>query len=207
VPVSSPGKFAQFKIYLSGADLDAETFDSPAPGEPPPLARLSNPLPRAVQRVAWLQLALNGAWLFVMLAALAVGAFTIVVMPFALGREGVGLAMVSMFGWSLSAVLTAIPYFAARGAARTLRRDARGPATLRRIAWFVLVVGIPTAFGAHALARIAVTDDVANDTFWFTGAATAIGLALVAVYGVSAVWSLRVLYRFHSAMQPTPASS
>lgn len=181
-----------FRRYLAGDDLD-DTDNRDIP-------RLPAPLPHAVERVARVQLALNGAWLAGMLATLAVGGAAIVIAPFALGRAGVGVAMVSLTGWCASVVLSAVPWLAARGAARILGRDRRGLTAVIRSAWFVLLVVWPVACLAYwatsrdfALALSPSAEPVAP---FIVAALVVVPVALVLVASVLAaggVWALAVL--------------
>jgi hypothetical protein len=178
--------------YLSGIDLD-----EPLPVDEPPLVRLPAPLPRALSRLASAQLFALGALVLVVGVALAVGGVAIVLMPFALGRRGVGMSMVSMFFLSLTAMFTTLPLFALRGAARILRRDARGLAPLHRVAWLTIILSAPLGV-AGALGIDTLRDN--------GGASTGLSpqsilfLAVLAFYVLMAVWTVIVLGRYRRTL-------
>lgn len=132
----------------------------------------------AARRVAIAQLVLNGLVLALMLLSLVVTAVAIIVMPFALGRQGVGLSMISMFGLCVTAILAVFPYLATRGATRALRGDVRGFVSLRRIAWLGFVLAATAAFvAAYSLGFIGNGNLMQQPTS--PAAATGFGLAIV----------------------------
>ena len=124
------GWIERAKRYFTGADLDeAEAARVRT------ITRVQDDLPPQVRGVAVGQLITNG------LSALSgfglsVGAVLFaVISPFWYGRTGVGYSMIALFGGCLLAVVSTIPFFVARGAARILRRDPRGVKPVLRWAW------------------------------------------------------------------------
>jgi hypothetical protein len=154
-------KREQLRRYLNGSDLDSD-LDAGGTAGDSTIERLPYPLPLAVRRVAMVQLCANALWLATVALALTATAIAIVIMPFVLGRQGVGMAMVSLFGLSVTAVFSTLPFFAARGAARILRRERRGIAPVYRLAWITIGLAIPAGF-AGALALNFVGPSVAAD--------------------------------------------
>ena len=191
---SPPGVGERVRHYLSGADLD-----QPRPADEGPLARLPQPLPISVRRVATAQLLALGTLVAIVVVAIAVGALAIVIMPIALGRQGVGMAMVSLFGVCTSALLTTLPFFAARGAARIIRRDARGIAPVMRVAWLTVLLAIPLGFAGALGLNFISPNNAAQDGLSLQSRAF---LVLLALFVVLALWTLAVLRRYKRSLPP-----
>lgn len=179
--------FARFRRYLEGADLD-EAEDAGVST----MVRLPNPLPFSVNAVALGQLITNGLTIAGAALGLVVAFGSVIVMPFVIGREGVGLGMITLFVSSIAALCTLIPFFAARGAARVLRRDPRGLRTVYRAAWFY-------AFGAFFACIIALALPFAASMMPSEGSSTFfIGRSIIGAVSTFAfqVWSIVILRQY-----------
>jgi hypothetical protein len=68
------------------------------------------------------------------------GGLAVVIMPIAMGREGVGTAMITLFTVCVSFVASGILLLAARSAARVIRREQRGVRSLYLFSMTALIV-------------------------------------------------------------------
>lgn len=69
-----------------------------------------------------------------------VGALAVVIMPIAMGREGVGTAMITLFTVCVMIVVSGVLLLAARSAARIIRRERQGVRSLYLFSLFGLIV-------------------------------------------------------------------
>ena len=162
--VSVPGELKKrswierAKRYFSGTDLD----EAEAAGLKTN-ARIADDLPPQVNAVAMGQLITNGLSALSGIA-FAIGAVIFAIgSPFYFGRVGVGYSLLALFGGSALAVITTIPFFTARGAARILRRDPRGIKPVLRWAWLV-AIGSAIAL-AGLLGQLLVSSNLHNLSF------------------------------------------
>lgn len=77
-----------------------------------------------------MNLILFGGLCFAGLLFVVGSGLAVVIFPLALGRDGVGLAMITLFLFCATAVSTGLAFLAARSAAQVLRRERRGVGAL-----------------------------------------------------------------------------
>ena len=104
------------------------------------LERLPSPLPPQVHSVAITSLIVFGVLCAAGALFVVGGGIAVVLMPFVMGREGVGTAMITLFAVCVTAVTSGILLLAARGAARVIRRERRGVRTLYLFSVFGVIV-------------------------------------------------------------------
>jgi lysylphosphatidylglycerol synthetase-like protein (DUF2156 family) len=134
----------QLRDYVAARDLEAGVaggLSVDAAG----IERLPDPLPPKVKVVATVTAALLG-WAGISGAVMVLfGAVGVVFMPIMMGRQGVGLAMITLTVTCVTAVVSAIVLLAARSAVRVIRRERRGVRSLRAFARFGVVLMIVIA--------------------------------------------------------------
>jgi hypothetical protein len=107
-----------------------------------PEPRLPAPLPGPVERVARANLWLFGVLSLCGLIFLIGSGVAVVLFPIVLGREGVGRAMITLFLFCTGAVATGLALLSARSAARVIRRERRGVASLLAFVRFGAFVSV-----------------------------------------------------------------
>ena len=150
----------RIKRYFAAADLDEAEEAGTAT-----ITRLPDPLPASVNAVATGQLILNGLTVAASAAALVVGGLAVIGSPFYFGRVGVGYSMFGLFGLSVIAVVSAIPFFAARGASRILRRDPRGIRPVYRWATIAALMSLFALVGVASIPFFGTTTGDSSQTF------------------------------------------
>ncbi|MEP6763992.1 MAG: hypothetical protein ABJB66_06760, partial [Gemmatimonadaceae bacterium] len=185
------------KRYFTGADLDEAEVAGLKTN-----TRIADDLPPQVAAVATAQLITNGLSALSGIAVAAGAVIFAVGSPLYFGRVGVGYSLVALFGGSVLAVVTAIPFFTARGAARILRRDPRGIKPVLRWAW---LVAIGSALAIAGFLLPAISSDVLGTklhTLSFTR-----GLISVLSSLVFEVWTIVTLRKYRKEVAAEIASA